>query len=296
MPTTTTAKCASYSVIQGSDGTSTNITYLYGNASRSLFVRYASPGATTYITDTDVVCGPRCARVWVFQSLQPASGVTSLSVMDCNVTVTDVENASLPQHEVPDEQARIAAGAIGLEGVAHENDSKQFATGVIAAAGELNPLLSAPGSFPSSGERLTVEWRNVCLILGLLALAHLLIFTIMIGFATSVVVKKNSHLAIAELLEPLVKRVSPSDRVRDEDISGENVLYGVKMSQAGSGILMLLRMFSNVTNSRPVGMIQRSLDSCLERSASIGAAELENPIWAAIFGCHGVVYEIWMHP
>jgi hypothetical protein len=76
-----------------------------------------------------------------------------------------------------------------------------FAIGVIASAGELNPRVNVTGNSPSSGELLTVKWKYAYAILGSLAVAHLLIFVIMNKFATPVVVKDNSHLAIARLLQ-----------------------------------------------------------------------------------------------
>ena len=76
-----------------------------------------------------------------------------------------------------------------------------FAIGAIAAAGELNPLQTIRGLAPSSGDHLTVEWRFSYLVLGLIALAHLFIFTIMSALATPVVVKENGYLAIGKLLQ-----------------------------------------------------------------------------------------------
>ncbi|KAI9853336.1 MAG: hypothetical protein M1813_002378, partial [Trichoglossum hirsutum] len=252
-----TADCKSYPVSDGRNGTSTNITYLYGNTTRDLFVKDVAPGAVTYITETNSTCGGRCAKVWVFQGLRQASDTEPALVLDCSVTVSDVANAYLPEHRLPDAQARIAAGAIGLGGIAYENEGRQyisypvgsfwtpnsnnpvrsilslFAIGVIASAGELNPRVNVTGNSPSSGELLTVKWKYAYAILGSLAVAHLLIFVIMNKFATPVVVKDNSHLAIARLLQSVVKRIDSLDNMRSEDVSGVKVVYGVKMSQSG---------------------------------------------------------------
>ena len=119
-----TATCKSFTVISGGDGKSTSVTYLSGNTTKNLFVKYVAPRAMTYITETKPVCGSRCAQVWVYQS-QP-SDAESGTVLDCTVKLTGVKNAHLPEHELPDDQARIAAGAIGLEGIVHENDTRQY--------------------------------------------------------------------------------------------------------------------------------------------------------------------------
>lgn len=117
--------CTSYEVIEGEKGDMTNITYRDGDTIRSFDVGETGPGATTYITETEEVCGPRCARVWAFQSKIEDKSIPA-TFYDCNITMSNVSNPTLPEHILPDMQARIAAGAIGLDGFPHENTTKQW--------------------------------------------------------------------------------------------------------------------------------------------------------------------------
>jgi hypothetical protein len=67
--------------------------------------------------DPAIDCGPRCARVVVIQYLDVNEANTNPGQFyDCQVTVSAVASASLPVHELTDDQARIVAGAIGLRG------------------------------------------------------------------------------------------------------------------------------------------------------------------------------------
>lgn len=117
--------CAGYDVVQGGDGSTVDIVYLDGGVRRPFFVGETGPGATTYMTETEEVCGPRCARVWAFQTEILQSEVKP-SLYDCNVTVSQVSDMYLPEHSIPDLQARIAAGSIGLEGFQHRNTTRQW--------------------------------------------------------------------------------------------------------------------------------------------------------------------------
>ena len=117
--------CSGYEVVVGGDGSTTDITYLDGDRRIPFFVGETGPGATTYITETAEVCGPRCARVWAYQAALPRADVLP-TLYDCNITISNVSNTYLPEHVIPDLQARLAAGAIGLEGFQHENSTRQW--------------------------------------------------------------------------------------------------------------------------------------------------------------------------
>jgi hypothetical protein len=117
--------CSGYDVVAGGNGLSSNVRYLDGDTIRPFFVGETGPGATTYITETAEVCGPRCTRVFVFQSEIQSTG-TRPSLYDCNITISNVSNRHIPEHDLPDMQARIAAGAIGLEGFQHANTTRQW--------------------------------------------------------------------------------------------------------------------------------------------------------------------------
>ena len=45
---------------------------------------------------------------------------------DCNITIAQVEGAYAPEHLLPDEQAKIAAGAIGFGGASNFSDSTAY--------------------------------------------------------------------------------------------------------------------------------------------------------------------------
>lgn len=114
-----TYACVNRVIVDGADGTSSNVTYRTGegNSTDRLYVGAdPSPGATIYITEIDRVCGPRCARVWGFQSIVPNSQHDNAYLYQCNITVGPVTNATRPEHELPDTVAWLAAGAIGLDG------------------------------------------------------------------------------------------------------------------------------------------------------------------------------------
>lgn len=100
-----------------------------------VFVGHASQGASNYLvklvyrlkrqkandhfplmqTKFDDDCGPRCSRVQVFQAKNDPD-IPIAGFFDCNTTISNVQGAYAPAHELPDRQAKIAAGAIGYGG------------------------------------------------------------------------------------------------------------------------------------------------------------------------------------
>ena len=67
--------------------------------------------ATTY------ACGKRCIRMWAHRSFGHGNDTDDRDAFfECQVTVSDVMNASSDDHQVPDHVARLAASAIGLQG------------------------------------------------------------------------------------------------------------------------------------------------------------------------------------
>ncbi|KAI9810440.1 MAG: hypothetical protein M1826_003609 [Phylliscum demangeonii] len=254
--------CTSYPVVEGVDGDRTEITYLDGDGGNATFnVGETGPTATTYITETEDVCGPRCARVWTFQTRIPDNGTLPM-LFDCNITMSEVAHAYLPDHLLPDKQAQIAAGAIGLNGFQHPNTQRQwnrfhagdnwagtssnsandrgwliaqFATGVLGYAGQVNPPVLIPGNVAKSGSYISVRWKQFLPLMLGLGLLQLVVTMFSILVANSVIVKDDSRLAIARLLRPLVERLGPSGCLLDgDDISKTlttEVVYGVR--QAG---------------------------------------------------------------
>lgn len=124
-----TWECRDYNVIGSGDGLSTNITYNDEGREVSFDVRITAPNATTYITDTNITCGARCARVWAFQTMYVDNSTAQLSgarLYDCNITVSEVDNAYMAEHQLGDEQARIAAGAIARSPNSNDGTSLQW--------------------------------------------------------------------------------------------------------------------------------------------------------------------------
>ena len=117
--------CSGYDVVEGGDGRSTTVVYRDGDRTVPFFVGQTGPRATTFITETAEVCGPRCAQVWAFQTENSEREMIP-SLYECNVTVGPVSNQFRPEHALPDLQARLAAGAIGLEGFDRENTTRQW--------------------------------------------------------------------------------------------------------------------------------------------------------------------------
>lgn len=121
--------CRDFNVLDGGDGLTTNLTYVDGDDRREFSLVNAQPNSTSYLTDPDDdACGHRCARVWAFQTVQRNDGGTQLAaprLFECNITVSQMDNAYSPEYELPDEQARIAAGAIARQGFRNNGTSFQ---------------------------------------------------------------------------------------------------------------------------------------------------------------------------
>ena len=49
-------------------------------------------------------------------------GIPDAGFFDCNITIATVEGAYAPEHDLPDQQAKIAAGAIGFGGASNHSD------------------------------------------------------------------------------------------------------------------------------------------------------------------------------
>lgn len=124
-----TWSCREYNVIEGGDGRSSNITYDNNGNTTSFNVGNPEPNSITYLTNTDVTCGPRCEQVWAFQTSKMDSEnlqVFSARLFQCYVNVTPVGNVRRDEHVLPDEQARFAASAIARQGFPNDGTSWQW--------------------------------------------------------------------------------------------------------------------------------------------------------------------------
>lgn len=112
-------QCFNHTVLDGADGSLSNVTYKTGDANTTAKIYIGgdpSPGATVYVTESEVFCGIRCAIVWGFQSFTPESRLQQAYLYRCEISISNVSNITDPRHILSDEVARIAAGSIGLDG------------------------------------------------------------------------------------------------------------------------------------------------------------------------------------
>lgn len=211
-------------------------------------------------------CGPRCASIAAIQFLDPTDTSPSApktgSFYDCAVTVSPVIGATLPEHEIPDTTASVAAGAIALEGYSTgpdeweyvrfppdsdwsnynlgTNDSSymamlasKYAVGSIAGKDIFGAkTLQAEGTRPWIGMLLKIKWGYLIAILGVIVVVQLVMGLCAVAYANQVLCKDDSYLSTARLLRPVVERLGPSGcAMTGKDIAntlGEKVVYGVR--------------------------------------------------------------------
>jgi hypothetical protein len=192
------------------------------------------PNSTTYLTlPNGPNCGPRCANVCAFEN----SGSKSW-YYECNITISEVSNATHNEQRVSDATAKMAAGAIALQGYqAQKGDSqyqrfpvksyygqfldgdsaamaynmRQFAIGVFAAAdlslSDIDPNdLTVEGFLPDQGLVVSFDHRHgMWVIFGAIIGCHFVLFIVAAWISSKVVVVVDDFLAIALLLQPLTE-------------------------------------------------------------------------------------------
>lgn len=267
---TSTGLCRSYPVVDGGDGSKNNITIKSstpGTKPNHYIPITAGLNQTTYVTHLSKSCGEGCGVITALE--------TSLETpffYECNVTVGEVGNATIPQHDVAPSVRTLAASAIAMQGYVaasmNNNTDLQFQSypsefvyglpqagdaqgmglllamfsmGVIAVAAQNNPQILVPGDQPQAGLALNVsQWKYVHLILGLTAGLQLVLFVTVACVANRAIVKDKSHLAIARLLRPYVERLDDAGTTASgkeiSDVFGrdEKVVYGVEDQRGGA--------------------------------------------------------------
>lgn len=206
-------ECRAFRVLEGGNGTRSNITVQLPNNQIGVVNLPVRGGLdqNTYMTDTRIECGPRCAIVTMFEAAYPDAWW-----YNCTVSVGDVEGAARPEEMVGDDLARMAAAGIALQGFASVSadapsgtQSKEtevvvqsqvypsenlygtpfsgavktlaatmsrFATGVIAIAAENNDAIVLPGMMPEIGNKLKMEhWPIIHVILTATAIGLLVL-------------------------------------------------------------------------------------------------------------------------
>lgn len=259
-----TAACSSYPVLDGGDGSKTNITIqpkVAGANSHRYIPITAGLNQTTYVTHLSKSCGDGCGVVTALEASLEAP-----FFYECNVTVLPVDNARRPEYEVANSVRTLASSAIALQGyvsssVNNDTDLQfqtypsefpygtavkgnsqdmgllmaEFALGVIAVAAQNNPQILVPGDQPQAGLVLNIsDWKFVHLILGLTAGLQLALFLVTTWISNRAVVIDKSYLAIARLLRPFVDRVGDAGttatgkEISDAIGGGEQVVYSVE--------------------------------------------------------------------
>ncbi|TLD18413.1 hypothetical protein PspLS_10203 [Pyricularia sp. CBS 133598] len=236
-------KCRAFPVIEGGNGTQSNITVRLPNNQIGIVNLPVRGGLdqNTYMTDTRLDCGPRCAIVTMFEAAFPDAWW-----YNCTVSVGDVEGAVRPEEMVGDELARMAAAGIALQGFASVSadapsgtQSKEtevvvqsqvypsenlygtpfsgaintlaatmsrFATGVIAIAAENNDAIILPGMMPEIGNKLKMEhWPIIHVILIATATGLLVLGLTGVLLAHKIVIPQQSPIVEAQVLKSMVK-------------------------------------------------------------------------------------------
>ena len=196
---------------------------------------------TFWIGTLDV--GPRTAQMFAFEP-----DPNNPWFYNCNITVSKVANATLPEHEISDSTAQIAAQAIALGGLDGkvQNNTKvhrtqrypqrkygfgalrqgnagnmgfniaHFAIGAISVADKFNPRMTFPGEEPVAGVSLKIpKVAYLVVIFVLVAGLQLFLLVVTSFMANRVIVTDDSPAAIARLLAPIVARVGDAGTIAD---------------------------------------------------------------------------------
>lgn len=238
-----TATCEAFRVLSGGNGSDIFVTYLESNGEpRTLTVARVGIGAMTYIGVLNSTCGPRCTEVMALQSSN-GDTIPRPSFFKCQNTVSPVrgideylvEGQSEWQFQMPDEQARIIAGAIGWSGFNYtpgdmyqyaryplnswwspedpadagmiERRIMEFSTEALAAIDYNGPRANVTGWFAVPAQLVRVDWGWSGAILGLVPFVHLLALVVVIVWASPSVIRDPSHLSTARLLRPIVEKL-----------------------------------------------------------------------------------------
>ncbi|KAK2028761.1 hypothetical protein LX32DRAFT_663660 [Colletotrichum zoysiae] len=230
-----TSACTAWPVTSGGDGTSPKITVALANNGRFDLDLPVQGGTdqTTFMTNTGSNCGPGCAVLSAFEASN-----TSPWYYNCNVTVGQVANATLPEHQVGWDLTALAAAAIALQGYAASslaNDTdfqyqtypaesifgapmngrtevlqgllSKFAIGVIAVAAENNDKYVVEGTMPLKGTKLNVShWNFINLILILTATLQLTLGVAAALVANRVVVPDGGAVEMAQVMRTMAIR------------------------------------------------------------------------------------------
>ncbi|KAF8471211.1 hypothetical protein BDZ91DRAFT_791415 [Kalaharituber pfeilii] len=273
-----TATCNAYDIVKGQNGLEPNIIYYNSTDGENWVISEVSvrgPGATVWANpradinpEPQWTCalGNRCAIVAGFQFIDTErKEEVNGTLFQCAVLVGEVENARVPEHEIDDRVAFIAAGAIGLNGFSDDPQDwlyqryfrgtrfgqrfdgdpdqmamlvSRFSVGVIATMDMDNPKIEAVGMKPWVGVLFKVDWALLLTILGSICGIQLVLGLTAVFVSNTVIVKDDSYLSTARLLRPLVERLGPSGcALTGKEIATTlrtTMVYGVRVDKSRS--------------------------------------------------------------
>ncbi|KAJ9603957.1 hypothetical protein H2200_011479 [Cladophialophora chaetospira] len=264
---TATATCNEMRVLDGGNGTSTFVTYLDENGEpTTLDVVRVGSGAMTYVGVLNSTCGPRCTEIMALQSAD-GDAIPTPSFFKCNSTLSTVSaidqylyhGQTADAFQMPDQQAKIIAGAIGWSGFNYtpgdlyqytrynteswwspDNPADvgmisrrimEFGIEAVAAIDYNGPRRNVTGYYPTTAQVVSVQWRWSAAILGLIPLCQLLALICVIAKANSAIIRDDSFLSTARLLRPIVEKLGDrgclltGEEIADE-LDSMRVKYG----------------------------------------------------------------------
>jgi hypothetical protein len=244
----TTAHCDQFPVLSGGDTTQNDhMTYFDTNLQQNVTqrVRMYALGCSTWMSNMDRTCGPRCTNVMMLLTADNRTDSVPFPLwFSCNNTVgqvTNVDEYDEPaKYVMPDEQARAWAGAIGFNGitwsgtgpdlqyVVYEYESvwslngytnndpgaaivaqyvMAFTAEGIAATDVNGPRINVTGDYPTQAQVVDMEWKWAISLLAGIPGGQFLVLLAVLIWANKVIIKDESHLATARLLRPVVDKL-----------------------------------------------------------------------------------------
>ncbi len=259
--------------VGGGNGTDKFVTYLDDDGeATTLDVVRVGPAAMSFIGVLNSTCGARCSEVMALQSAGTPT-VPDPSFFKCNSTISTVSAIDEYLHhgmrsdvfQMPDQQAKIIAGAIGWSGfnytpgdsyqyVRYNTDSwwspndpadvvmvskriMEFSVEAVAAIDYNGPRRNVTGWYPITAQVVSIQWRWSAAILGLIPFFQLLALVCVIAKANSAIIRDDSPLSTARLLRPIIERLGDNGcLLTGEEIAEEladiRIKYGWREPQS----------------------------------------------------------------
>ncbi|KAM3152831.1 hypothetical protein ABEW05_006741 [Botrytis cinerea] len=223
--------CSTWAVTKGGNGTENTITVATETGDFDVYIPVqGGPGQTTFMTNTLLNCGPGCSTIAAFEA-----SALSPWFYRCNITVSPVAGATLPEHQASADLLSLASAGIALQGYATSNLANntafqyqmypaesvygfpwngdkesmalmmsRFSTGVVAMAALYNDGIIVEGNAPMAGSSLNVtHWNYVYLIFILTAGLQLALSLAISLIAHLVVVPPDSITASMQVLRQM---------------------------------------------------------------------------------------------